>query len=170
MNFIFWCHLSCYGWAIQWKELKLYILWIEGISSCLLKLFMSYRSYWLEGKQNKASKPSYTTTIVPDHKTTVHSDCGWNSYFGFNFLLFQRKHSQTLLHFLGKDQNVFHTFIHNKFPLRRVPAVSLFVSVISCLEVFFQFAPQKKNYLECIVGIILLCESSNYMKLKFYFF
>lgn len=52
--------------------------------------------------------------------------------------------------FLGKDQNVSHTFIRNKFPLRGIPAVSLFVSVILCLEVFFQLAPQKKKYyLDC---------------------
>lgn len=63
---------------------------------------------------------------------------------GFNFFLFQRNHSQLLLIILGKDQSVFHTFIHNKFSLREIPAVSLFVSVISCLEMFFQFAPQKR--------------------------
>lgn len=121
---------------------------------------VAYHSCLLEGEQNKASKPSYTAIIQPSCKTTAHHDCSWNSYFRCNFLSFQSSHSQSL--FLGKDQNVSHTFIRNKFPLRGIPAVSLFVSVISCLEVFFQLAPQKKKKLLrlletcCCVSLVIV--------------
>lgn len=69
-----------------------------------------------------------------------------NSDLGLNLGPFQSNHSQSLLCFLGKDKNVFHTSIHNKFLLRGSPVEPLFVSGISYLEVFFQFAPQKKNF------------------------
>lgn len=132
--------------------------------SCLLKLFVAYNSCLLEGKQNKASKPSYAAIIVPDCKTTAHQDCSWNSYFRFDFLLFQS--SQSL--FLGKNQNVSHTFIHNKFPLRGIPAVSLFVSVILCLEVFFSTCLSEKKILLRLLESCC-CESCNCRKFNFFF-
>lgn len=87
--------------------------------------------YWKEKK--------YRYTVVSECKISTRYDCSWNSYFRLNFLPSQRS-----LCFLGKDQHVFHTSVHSTFPLMGILAVSLFVSLTCCLEVFFSIYPSKK--------------------------
>lgn len=66
-----------------------------------------------------------------------------NSVLGLNLVPFQ----SNLLHFLGKDQNVFHTFVHNKFPLRGSPVKPLFRSLWHLmLTSVFSICPSEKGF------------------------